>query len=109
MGTGERLIVYVKGDFRRAGGNNGVTIWMEVRDPITNILEDPGTTYACTLKDSEGTAAINAAAMTKSSTGIYYSHYNYAADSPLGTWWGWVNSVNDTDKNAKYFNFVLEE
>ena len=96
----ERLILYIKGETRRAGGNGGITVWMEVRNPTTNALEDPDTTYASTMKDSEGTTIWDAQALTKSSTGLYYKHYNFAADSPLGRWYIWGNTVDGTDKKS---------
>lgn len=51
-------------------GDYNLKIWFKSRTGAGD-LEDPDT-VAITIKDSEGTVLVDAIAMTKESTGIYY-------------------------------------
>uniref|UniRef100_A0A6M3ITN5 Uncharacterized protein n=1 Tax=viral metagenome TaxID=1070528 RepID=A0A6M3ITN5_9ZZZZ len=47
-------------------------------------LVDPGTSILVTITDSAGTDVVDGAAMTKTSTGIYYYNYTPGAATVLG-------------------------
>ena len=110
VGTGQRLITYIKPiQPRRSGGDGGVVVWLETRDPITNALETPGTSIQIDMWDSEGTQIWTNQAMEDSSTGLYYYPYAFASDSPLGTWYYWCHTVDDSTETTTRNSFFLKE
>jgi hypothetical protein len=61
-----------------------------------------------TLKDSASVVKINAVAMAKKATGKYESMYIIVASPATGTWTGWVDTLNGSYPDRKYFSLIVE-
>ncbi len=63
------------------------TIQAASPDPFgEDVNTDPDNGVKITITDSEGTALVTSASMTKSATGLYYYIYQLATDAPVGIW-----------------------
>ena len=71
-----------------------VPIWAEVKLVSTGALHDPDQGILLTVTDKDDTAVVDAQAMTKSVTGIYYYKWVSESDSVLG-WYKCTATAQD--------------
>jgi len=60
-----------------------------------------------TITDPDGTVKVDAASMTKDTTGKYEYLYQLATDASKGEWIGYVQTANNSKTDKKYFSFAV--
>lgn len=78
-----------------------VSVYITAKNRSTDALDDP-TAIVCSITDSEGTAKVTDATMTKNSTGIYEYTYRILSTDPAGTWEWKVMSTDGVGVGVKY-------
>lgn len=91
----------------------GDTIYITVEHEVYTLatdtwaLADP-TSMKVTIKDSSGTTKVDDQDMDKKATGLYEYLYELPATPGKGYWSGYVDVVNASKPDRKWFGFMVQ-